>query len=71
MKKLTTEQFIEYDGEQHFREVSIWGGKKGFEERKIRDKIKDDFCLKNKLKLIRISYQEDIESRLKEIIKTK
>lgn len=60
--------YIEYDGEQHFREVSIWGGEKAFEEGKVRDKIKDDFCLKNNIKLLRISYTDDIEAKLKEII---
>ena len=31
---------IEYDGEQHFSSVDIWGGKKGLKERVLKDKIK-------------------------------
>lgn len=60
--------YIEYDGGQHFKSVKFWGGKEGFEERKIRDKIKDDFCSKNGIKLYRISYLENIEERLKEVL---
>jgi very-short-patch-repair endonuclease len=45
---------IEYDGEQHFKEVSFF--KNNFEIGKIRDSIKDEYCRKNSIKLIRISY---------------
>jgi len=64
--KLNT--YIEYDGGQHFKSVKFWGGDKSFEYRKLCDKIKDDFCLANGIKLYRISYLENIENRLKEII---
>ena len=44
---------IEYDGEQHF--LPIWG-QKLFEENKIRDSIKNEYCKKNHIPLIRIPY---------------
>lgn len=54
---------IEYDGEQHFREVKF-GGKNDtesiniFKETKIRDKIKDEYCKTNNYRLLRIPYFE-------------
>jgi len=60
--------YIEYDGEQHFRPVESWGGECGFRGVKERDSIKDKFCKQNDIKLFRISYKDDIEEKLKEII---
>lgn len=59
---------IEYDGEQHFRPVENWGGEKSLKEVKERDAIKNQFCKNNNIELIRISYSEKIEERMKEII---
>lgn len=50
---------IEYDGEQHFRAVGRWGGDDAYKKTKIRDGIKDKFCLDNGLTLIRIRYDEN------------
>jgi very-short-patch-repair endonuclease len=47
---------IEYDGEQHFMEVEHWGGKQGFENRKERDKIKNEYAKRNNISLLRIPY---------------
>lgn len=47
---------IEYDGEFHFKENEFFGGKEAFKSTKKRDKIKDKFAKKNKIKLIRIPY---------------
>jgi very-short-patch-repair endonuclease len=58
---------IEYDGEQHFRENKIWGSK-SFEQTKIRDKIKNEYCEKNNIHLIRIRYDENICEKLNEKI---
>jgi len=60
--------YIEYDGEQHFRPVSSWGGDKSFNDVKIRDDIKNEFCKNNNIKLLRISYLDNIEEKIKEII---
>ncbi len=59
---------IEYDGEQHFRKTSIFGGIKGFEKRKINDNIKNNFCSVNNIKLIRIKYNENINEVLTNIL---
>ena len=58
---------IEYDGIQHFEAIEFLGGQKEFEKNKQRDLLKNDFCIKNNIKLIRISYKENILIRLKEI----
>jgi very-short-patch-repair endonuclease len=55
---------IEFDGEQHFTVVEAWGGEEGLKQRKKKDKIKTDFCLRNGIKLIRIRYDENIEEKI-------
>ena len=59
---------IEFDGKQHFEPVEYWGGQEGLERRKRSDEIKNKFCTDNNINLIRISYNEDIEERLKNIV---
>lgn len=49
---------IEYDGIQHFKSFSYFGGNKRFKIQKIRDCNKNKIASKNKIKLIRISYLE-------------
>lgn len=49
---------VEYHGEQHYRPYSYFGGESDFEEGQIRDKIKEDFCKNNNIKLIIIPYWE-------------
>ncbi len=49
---------IEFDGEQHFEIVKWFGGLDGFIGTVIRDTIKNEYCKKNNIKLIRIPYQE-------------
>ena len=55
---------IEYDGEQHFRPVEIWGGMDSYIKLKNRDSIKDEYCKKNNINLCRISYRDNIEDKL-------
>ena len=57
---------IEYDGKQHFVPVEHWGGEERFIKSQERDLFKNDFCLKSNIRLIRISYKENILKRLKE-----
>lgn len=63
---------IEFDGIQHFKPISIWGGEKALKSLKIRDNIKNKFASKNNYKLIRINYTElnKIDKILKAEIKT-
>jgi very-short-patch-repair endonuclease len=62
---------LEYDGEQHFEPIKLFGGEKAFEEAQKRDKIKNDFCEKNGIQLIRISYRDKIIHKLKPILGNK
>ncbi len=56
---------IEYQGIQHYIPVEYFGGKKAFEEQKIRDKIKSDYCINNHFSLFEIKYDSDIEGETK------
>jgi len=47
---------VEYDGEQHFRPSTKFGLEK-FETLQQNDKIKNEYCLKKGIKLIRIHYK--------------
>lgn len=49
---------IEFDGKQHFYPHNDFGGTETFEDRIKKDKIKTDYCIKNNIKLIRISYKQ-------------
>lgn len=54
---------IEYQGEHHYKPVrygnrSLEFSEKEFELWKIKDKIKEDFCIENKINLIKIPYWE-------------
>lgn len=48
---------IEYDGIQHFKPISLFGGIEGFVKTKVRDVKKNEYCELNNIKLIRISYE--------------
>lgn len=58
---------IEFDGIQHYEAHEFFGGEEAFEKTKIRDEIKNEYCLNNNIKLLRIPYYEieNIESILK------
>jgi very-short-patch-repair endonuclease len=56
---------IEYDGEQHRLNRSTFGGENRINDIQKKDKIKTDYCIKNNIFLIRISYDEDIINKLK------
>ena len=53
---------IEYDGIQHFEIVDYWGGIETLNLNKKKDKLKNDYCKKNDIKLIRIKYNRKLES---------
>jgi len=56
---------IEFDGIQHFESREFLGGEESFKKTKINDKIKNNFCQLNQIKLIRIKYNENIQEKLK------
>lgn len=47
---------IEFDGVQHYKPYEHFGGEKRFERQKMNDSIKNEYCKKNNIKLIRIPY---------------
>ncbi len=52
---------IEFDGEQHFRPVLEFDGEdkgKAFKKRKVLDLIKDEFCKKEGIDILRIRYDD-------------
>lgn len=49
---------IEYDGQQHFEAVELWGGEKQLKIQQERDERKNQWCQENNIRLIRISYTE-------------
>lgn len=59
---------IEFDGEQHFKPLSFFGGIESYERLKINDKIKSDYCEDNYINLIRIRY--DQIDKINEILTT-
>lgn len=61
--------FIEYDGEQHFDcENHGWNNEKNFIATQQRDKEKNQYCLINKIPLIRIPYTHLKNLTIKDII---
>lgn len=49
---------IEYDGDQHFKAVKIWGGEEKLKLQQERDERKNQWCKENNIRLIRIPYTE-------------
>lgn len=55
---------IEYDGEQHYKSVDFFGGDNAFILRQKHDRIKNEYCKRNNIELVRIAYNENIEEKL-------
>jgi hypothetical protein len=58
---------IEFNGIQHYKPISIFGGEEQFKKQLINDEIKRKYCLDNNIKLIIIKYDEDILDKLNNI----
>ena len=58
---------IEFNGLQHYKVVSFFGGEESYQETIKRDKIKEEYCKSNDIKLLTIKYNLEKE-RVKEII---
>lgn len=50
--------FIEFDGEQHFKSINRWKGKRGYLDRRQADIEKNEYCCKNKIPLLRIRFDQ-------------
>lgn len=60
---------IEYQGQQHYEPVDFFGGQEAFETQKQNDLLKIKYCEENNLKLITLSYKDEMNfDFLKEII---
>lgn len=59
---------IEYDGSQHFSPVEYWGGEKRYNDLKINDEIKNQYCKDKGINLIRIPYTTKKDDICKTII---
>lgn len=56
---------MEYDGEQHFREVELWGGEEKLKIQQERDNRKNKYCEENGIPLFRIPYTDYDELSVK------
>ena len=52
---------IEFDGKQHFESCEFFGGDEEFEKLQIRDRIKNEWCKVNEIKLLRLNYLQKID----------
>lgn len=59
---------IEYNGKQHYDITGGWNNEEAFEITKHRDKQKSEWCKKLNIPLYIISYLDNIEEKLEEII---
>lgn len=61
---------IEYDGEQHFSPIEYFGGDEIFERQVQNDNIKNEYCNKHNIQLLRIRYGniENIPSILSKVL---
>ncbi len=57
---------IEYQGQQHYKPVSLFGGEEGFLQTQERDKLKARLCAGNGIRLIFFRYDETINRKLVE-----
>jgi len=51
---------IEYQGEQHYRPVALFGGEEGLKRTKERDKLKLKLCRDNGIKVVYFAHKEDL-----------
>ncbi len=58
---------LEYDGIQHYQPIEFFGGIDRFNYELELQKIKNDYCIKNKIRLIRISYTDNISIILSDL----
>ena len=54
---------IEYQGEQHYKSISIFGGEEGFQKSKKRDMLKKELCLENNISIVYFKYNEELTER--------
>ncbi|HEY7885374.1 MAG TPA: hypothetical protein VIC08_10545 [Cellvibrionaceae bacterium] len=55
---------VEYQGQQHFKAVELFGGKEGFIKTKERDKEKFLKCTKNDIDLVYFTCKDNLSEKL-------
>lgn len=58
---------VEYDGKQHFEPIDFFGGQNGFELTKVRDEIKNSYCITHNIPLLRLPYTLSFDNIKKEL----
>lgn len=51
---------FEYQGQQHYKSIKVWGGEVALKELQIRDARKRKLCREHNVRLIEISYSEPL-----------
>lgn len=59
---------IEYDGEQHFKPVDFFGGEKTYNDTLARDAVKNSYCEKNGINLLRIKHNKNAEKAIEKML---
>lgn len=55
---------IEYQGKQHYEPIEYFGGQEKFEIQQKHDAIKNEYCKRNGIPLLRIPYDKNVEEEL-------
>jgi hypothetical protein len=55
---------FEYQGQQHFRPIELFGGAEAYRKQVERDQLKRDLCVKNNIVLIEVYYDEVLSMKL-------
>ncbi len=61
---------LEFDGDQHFKNIPYWGGEESLQKYKLNDAIKNEFCEKNKIQLYRLRGNDPLQNSLLKILRT-
>ena len=59
---------VEFDGKQHYEPIEYFGGVDKLKETQLCDKIKNEYCKNNNIRLLRIRYDENVEDKLNEFL---
>ena len=59
---------IEFQGEQHYKPIKIFGGKQGFSKQRYNDAQKRAYCRKHKIRLVAIPYYDEDKITLQYIL---
>lgn len=59
-KNNNLQSLIEYNGEQHYKEVPFFGGEKYFNKLCINDKLKIEYCKKHEIDLYIFTYKQPL-----------